>query len=129
MVRAVRGATTVENNTAEEIIRETRILLEKLVSENQIAVEDMISVIFSMTEDLDAAFPAMAARQLGWSDVALMCTPEITVPGSLQKCIRVMLHFNTEKGNRDLRYIYLKEARVLRPDLAVKEAEGRPVRG
>ncbi|HHW49719.1 MAG TPA: chorismate mutase [Clostridiaceae bacterium] len=117
-VRAIRGATTVESNSHDEIINETKELLLKIVEENNIVQEDIISIIFSVTRDLDAAFPAVAARQLGWTSIALMCTNEIDVPGSIKKCIRVLMHINTEKRNSDIRHIYLKGAKVLRPDLA-----------
>lgn len=117
MVRAIRGATTVEANNAQEILDVTCELLQTMTEQNRLSEEDIISVIFSVTADLDAAFPAVAARQLGWTDIALMSTYEINVPGSLQKCIRVLMHINTEKSNSELKYIYLKEARKLRPDL------------
>lgn len=118
MVRALRGAITVEANDSEQIIAETGTLLRKIVEENNLDIEDIISVIFSMTDDLDAAFPAVAARQLGWNSAALMCTREINVPGSLKMCIRVMMHINSEKKNNELRHIFLKEAVKLRPDLS-----------
>lgn len=117
MVRAVRGATTVENNNAEEIVKETKVLLQKLVEVNSIKEDELISAVFSVTKDLDAEFPAVAARQIGWTNVALMCANEMVVSGSLEKCIRVMVTFNTEKKNSDLKYIYLNKAKVLRPDL------------
>lgn len=117
LVRAVRGATTVENNSVNEIIDETKVLLSKMIEENNIDENDIISIIFSVTKDLDAAFPAAAARQIGWTNVALMCTNEINVPGSLGKCIRVLMHINTEKNNREIRHVYLKSAKILRPDL------------
>lgn len=117
MVRAVRGATTVESNSVAEIIDETKALLLKIIEKNDIVQENVASVIFSMTEDLDAAFPAVAARQIGWSDIALMCTNEVNVPGSLKKCIRVLMHFNTEKKNSEIKHVYLKAAKALRPDL------------
>jgi chorismate mutase len=116
-VRAVRGAITVDDNSAADIIDETKLLLKKIVEENKIEQDDIISIIFSVTADLDAAFPAVAARQLGWTSTALMCTNEINVPGSLKKCVRVLMHINSDKGNAELRHIYLKGARVLRPDL------------
>jgi chorismate mutase len=118
MVRAVRGATTVESNNADEIIKETGELLKKIIEENSIKTDDIISAFFSVTRDLDAVFPAVAARQLGWTNIALMCTNEIDVPGSLEKCIRVLIHFNTDKKNEEMKYIYLKQAKSLRPDLA-----------
>jgi chorismate mutase len=116
-VRAVRGATTVAENSAAEIIGETKFLLNKMVENNNIIVEDIISIIFSVTKDLTAAFPAAAARQLGWTEVALLCTNEIDVPGSLEKCVRVMMHINTDKESKDIRHVYLKGAKLLRPDL------------
>lgn len=116
-VRAVRGATTVGQNNSEEITGKTKILLKKMTEDNKIEQDDIISVIFTMTKDLDAVFPAVAARQLGWTDVALMCTNEIDVPGSLKKCIRVLLHINTDKSNNEIRHIYLEGAKVLRPDI------------
>ncbi len=118
MVRAVRGATTINHNTADEIISGTLEVLTEIIKENSIDVEDIISVFFTVTRDIDAEFPAVAARKLGMTDIALLCTYEIDVPGSMEKCIRVMLHFNTDKKNSDIRHIYLKEARKLRPDLS-----------
>lgn len=117
MVRAVRGATTVDLNDEQEILNATDELLRALIKENRIDKEDIISIMFSATSDLNAAFPAVAARKMGLTDIAMMCTHEMDVPGSLKKCIRVMMHFNTEKANADLKYIYLKDARKLRPDL------------
>jgi len=119
-VRAIRGATTVENNCRDEIINETKELLQKIVEENGVDQEDMISIIFSVTKDLDAAFPAVAARQLGWTSIALMCTNEIDVPGSVRKCIRVLMHINTDKRNSEIKHVYLKGAKDLRPDLTNK---------
>ncbi len=117
MVRAVRGATTVHANKREDILESTSELLARMVGENNIGKEDIISVSFTTTNDLDAVFPAVAARQLGWTDIALSCTNEMYVPGSLAMCIRVLLTFNTDKKNNELKYIYLREAKSLRPDL------------
>jgi len=116
-VRAIRGATTVEKNSVEDIMHETKKLLMEIVQANNINKDDIISVIFSATKDINAAFPATAAREMGWTDIPLMCTNEMDVPGSLEKCIRVMMHINTDKSNSQLKHIYLKEARKLRPDL------------
>lgn len=116
-VRAARGAITVENNDANEIIRETKILLEEVIKANELKTDDLASVIFTVTNDLDAAFPAVAARQIGWTSVPLMCMKEIDVPGSLGKCIRILVHFNTERKLDEVRHIYLKGAQILRPDL------------
>ncbi|NTV89744.1 MAG: chorismate mutase [Clostridiales bacterium] len=118
MVRAIRGATTVRTNGREEILEATSELLRRMVEENGIDREDIISVSFTATRDLDAVFPAVAARQeMGWTDIALSCTNEMHVPGSLPMCIRATINFNTEKKNSELRYVYLREAIVLRPDL------------
>jgi len=117
MVRAIRGATIVIQNDKQEILDATGNLLNSMIEQNKILKEDIISVIFSVTSDLNATFPATAARNLGWTDIALMCTYEIDVPGSLRKCIRVMMYFNTEKNNSELKFIYLKDAKKLRPDL------------
>jgi chorismate mutase len=116
-VRAIRGATTIDNNTVSEIIKETKHLLSEIVEQNNINKDDIISVIFSTTGDINATFPAVAAREMGWTDIALMCTNEMEVPGSLEKCIRVMMHINTEKSNKEIKYVYLGKARALRPDL------------
>src|SRR6266568_456364 len=92
--RGIRGATTVEHNDREEILAATTELLQLLIRRNDLHAEDVASAIFTVTEDLDAEFPALAARYLGWTEVALMCTREIPVPGSLEKCIRILLHVN-----------------------------------
>lgn len=116
-VRALRGATTIGKNLHKEIVYETKNLLSEIVQANSISKDDIISVIFSTTRDINAAFPAVAAREMGWTDIPLMCTNEMEVPGSLEKCIRVLMHINTDKSNSQLKHIYLKEAKKLRPDL------------
>lgn len=121
MVAAIRGATTVVSNTEQEILDATAELLEKMTEQNGITADDIISIIFTTTKDLNSAFPAVAARRLGWTHTAMICTNEIDVPGSLKKCIRVMMHINTGKKNEDLKYIYLRDARLLRPDLEDKK--------
>lgn len=120
-VRGLRGATTVENNDSVEIIEATRKLLEQMVVSNNIQQEDMVSILFTTTRDLNAAFPAVAARQLGYTDVALMCMNEIDVPGSLPQCIRILLQVNTDKSNREITHVYLNGAKVLRPDLTASK--------
>jgi chorismate mutase len=115
-VRGVRGATTVTNNDIDEILEATRELLEMIVRVNQIEVEDIASMYLTTTEDLTATYPAFAARQLGWFDVALLCGHEMHVPDGLPLCIRVLLHWNTTKGPAEIGHIYLREARSLRPD-------------
>ena len=116
--RGVRGATTVKANTREEILTETRRLLALMIRLNDIQSEDVASAIFTLTSDLDAEFPAMAARQLGWIDVPLICTHEIHVPGGLPRCIRILLNWNTEKTQADIQHVYFREATRLRPDLS-----------
>ena len=116
--RGIRGAITAEANTSEDILKATRQLLALMIRENGIQKEDIASAIFSTTRDLDAEFPALAARQLGWLDVALMCTNELSVPGSLSRCIRILLHWNTEKTADEIVHVYVKGARNLRPDLS-----------
>jgi chorismate mutase len=116
--RGVRGATTADGNTREEILQATRQLLALMIRQNGIEPHDLASAIFSTTVDLDAEFPALAARQLGWLDVALLCTHELDVPGSLRHCIRVLLHWNTTKPPGELVHVYVKGASILRPDLS-----------
>src|SRR5256885_15529136 len=115
--RGIRGATTVEHNTREEILAATTELLQLLIDRNDLHPEDVASVIFTVTEDLDAAFPALAARTLGWTEVALICTREIPVPGSLGKCIRVLLHVNTTRSAAEIQHVYIRGAVNLRPTL------------
>ncbi|MFA6430898.1 MAG: chorismate mutase [Candidatus Margulisiibacteriota bacterium] len=114
ILRGIRGAITVQKNEKKEIVEATKELLEKIISENSIEVENVASVIFTVTEDLNAEFPAVAARTIGWLDTPLLCTREINVPGSLPRCIRVLLHVNTDKKAADINHIYLKEAKILR---------------
>jgi chorismate mutase len=119
-VRAIRGATTVENNDSVEIIDETKKLLNEIIKKNSIEIEDVVSVIFTMTDDLNASFPAIAARQIGWSDIPLMCMRELDIENSLEKCIRVMFHINTNLNRDEIKHVYLNNAKVLRPDLIEK---------
>lgn len=116
--RGVRGATTVDADTREEILAATRQLLALMIRLNDIQSEDVASAIFSTTVDLNAEFPALAARQLGWLDVPLLCTHELDVPGSLRRCVRVLVHWNTAKPQREIRHVYIKDAVRLRPDLS-----------
>lgn len=116
--RAIRGATTVESDSPEQIRRATRELLETIVGRNGITSADVISAIFTVTHDLTSEFPAHAARELGWLDVPLLCTLEIPVPGSLARCIRVLLHVESDVPRTGIRHVYLHDARTLRPDLA-----------
>ena len=116
--RGLRGATTARENSPGAILAATRELLERLVARNALRVSDIASAFFTVSDDLDAAYPALAARELGWNDVALLCAREIPVPGSVERCIRVLLHINTTRGQDDLRHIYLREAAALRPGFA-----------
>jgi chorismate mutase len=116
--RGVRGATTADDNTSEAILTATRQLLALMIRQNDIRAEDVSSAIFTTTIDLNAEFPALAARQLGWMDVPLMCGHEMHVPGSLKRCVRVLLHWNTDKSPEDITHVYVREARRLRPDLS-----------
>ena len=114
--RGIRGATTVDANTREEILQAATELLQRIVQANGVRVEDVVSVFFTTTPDLTAEFPALAARRMGWDDVALLCAHEMSVPGSLPRCLRILLHVNTEKEADEIVHVYLKGARALRPD-------------
>jgi len=116
--RGVRGATTADANTREAILEATRQLLALMIRRNGIRPEDVASAIFTTTTDLNAEFPALAARQLGWTNVALMCFHELDVPGSLRKCIRILIHWNTDKPAHEIQHVYIKGAANLRPDLS-----------
>ena len=120
-VRGVRGATTAEHNEAESILVATQELLAEMVSINGIGVEDIAYAIFTITTDLDAAFPARAARLMGWGDVPLLDACEVPVPGSLPRCIRILLVWNTNRPQSKIIHTYQRKARLLRPDLARKE--------
>ena len=121
MLRGVRGATTVAADTREEVLRAVSELLEKMREANMFAITDIASVLFSVTGDIKSVFPAVAARSIGWGKVPLLCFQEIEVPDSLKLCIRVLIHINTHKSQDEIRHIYLKGARSLRPDLSYDE--------
>jgi len=115
-VRGIRGASVVADNTAEAILSETHLLLTEMIGRNGVAVEDIASVFFSLTMDLNAEFPAIAARQMGLHDVPLLCMNEVSVPGSLPRCLRILIHWNTGRLASEVIHPYLKEAVLLRPD-------------
>jgi chorismate mutase len=115
--RGVRGATTVHENNAEEILRATRELLAAVVEANGIEEEDVASVIFTTTPDLNAVYPAKAGRDFGWHRTALMGCQEIDVPDGIPRCIRILIHWNTEKTLDEIQHVYMKGAMALRPDL------------
>jgi chorismate mutase len=120
--RGIRGATTVTEDDTDLILQATRELLEAIVKENaDMKQEDIGSAIFTVTEDLTATFPAQAARQMGWSMVPMMCAREIPVPGSLPKAIRVLVHWNTETPQSQIKHVYLRDAVKLRPDLVAAQ--------
>jgi chorismate mutase len=117
-IRGIRGATTVDRNERDAILEATIELLGLLIEANDIQADDVASAIFSTTPDLDAEFPAVAARHhFGWTHVALSCTHEMAVPGSLPMCLRILLHVNTERTQAEVSHVYARGARVLRPDL------------
>ncbi len=114
----VRGATTVSRDDKDEILAATTELLEAILAANpQMQTQDLSSAFFTLTDDLSAVHPAKAARLMGWTEVPLMCAQEIPVPGSLPRCIRVLLHWNTELKQNEVHHIYLRDAVQLRPDL------------
>ncbi len=114
--RGIRGATTVEENSPEAILSATRELLYIIIRANGIEADDVASAIFTTTTDLNATFPALAARQLGWYDTALLCGNEMEVPDSLPRCIRILVHWNTSRHPKDIVHVYLRQAKNLRPD-------------
>lgn len=117
-VRGIRGATCTDSNDAEAIYAATRELMLAIVEANHIEADDVASVILTMSPDLTAAFPAKAVRSLeNWQWVPLMCASELNVPDSVPKCIRILIHLNTELSQQDLIHVYLRDAIVLRPDL------------
>ena len=118
--RGIRGATTVERNDREQILAATRELLEVLVRLNGLRPDDVAYVWFTVTADLDAEFPAFAAREIGWTEVPLMCGREIPVPGAIAGCIRVLIDWNTVKTQREVRHAFLHRAKELRPAWAVE---------
>jgi chorismate mutase len=114
---AVRGATTVAVNDPDDILCATRELLGELTRRNRLEPDEIVSILFSVTQDLTSAFPARAARELGWSDVPLLCMTEIPVPEALPRCIRIMLHVELDRPRGGLAPVYLRDAEGLRPDL------------
>ncbi len=118
MMRALRGATTVENNTKDEIFAATIEMMNEIISLNNITPSDICDIIFTVTPDLTAVFPAAAVRKMGITDVPLLDMAAPDIDGALKKCIRVMVHINTHMDNKDLTHVYLKGAKALRPDLA-----------
>jgi chorismate mutase len=117
MVRGLRGATTCEENTSEQVSEVTQELLVEMLERNGITHDDVISVLFTTTPDLTASFPATAARGVGFGDVPLLCASEINVPGAMPLTVRVLMHAYTERSRDELRHVYLRKAPSLRDDL------------
>lgn len=117
-LQGIRGATTVEANEAQLILKATDELLRHLIEANGLVPDDIVSALFTVTSDLDAAFPARAAEEYGWNIVAILHATEIPVPGSLAHCIRLLVHAYTARTRDELRHVYLRGATVLRPDRA-----------
>ncbi|MBK32833.1 MAG: chorismate mutase [Chloroflexi bacterium] len=122
-VRGVRGATTSDSNSREDILLAAHDLITGIIEANGIVVDDVASILFSTTADLNAEFPAVAARNLGFTNTALECLVEMNVPGSLARCIRVLMHVNSDKQQKEIRHIYLKNAKSLRADLIDDDSE------
>lgn len=116
-VRGIRGATTVPTNDREAIVEAVDELVREIIKRNEIDSEDISSVIFTATKDLNAEFPAVGGRRAGLNHVPLICSTEIDVPGGQPRCLRVLMHVNTTKPQTEIRHVYLREAAALRPDL------------
>lgn len=112
--RGIRGATTVEENTREAILEATKELLSEIIVANQINADDVAYAYFTTTTDVNAEFPALAAREMGWTHVALLCGHEMNVPGSLQLCLRILVLYNTEKAADEIVHVYIRGAKNLR---------------
>jgi chorismate mutase len=119
-IRALRGATTVDHDEAMLVCDATRELLVTLLEKNAATIDDVISAVFSVSADLRSEFPARAARDLGWDHVAMLCTVEMPVPGSLERCIRVLVHAELPVAQRAVKHVYLRGAEGLRPDLSTE---------
>jgi chorismate mutase len=115
-VRGIRGATAVRQDTPEAVLSATRELLEAMARANQVEAADIASVIFTVTPDLKSEYPARAARLMGWTDVPLLGATEMDVATGLKRCVRVLLHVNTERPAAEIRHVYLHDAKRLRPD-------------
>lgn len=117
MLRGIRGAITIDKDREDEILLSTRELLQSMQDQNGFDIKDIASVFLSVTPDIKSAFPAVAARAMGWDKVPMLCFQEIAVPGALGLCIRILIHLNTGKSQDEIKHVYLRDARLLRPDL------------
>ena len=129
MCCCIRGAITIEENTKECIWRNTELMLAEIMNRNGLSADDIISVVFTATRDIDAAYPAVALRKMGITEASLICMQEMYVKGSLEMCIRVMVTINTDKAQKEMQHVYLKGAVVLRPDLVKKRTEAIAIDG
>ena len=116
-VRAIRGATTLDADTRDQVVGRTAGLLREMLERNGVAPEDLISLIFTATDDIHSEFPAAAARSIGISEIPLLCARELDIEGGVTLCIRILMHCSTEKAPTALRHVYLERARPLRTDL------------
>ena len=117
LLRGLRGATTCESDTSEEIRVATQELLLAMMERNDLAHDDVVSIIFTTSTDLTSSFPATAARGIGFGDIPLLCASEIDVPGSMAKCVRILMHVYTTRARTEMRHVYLRNAQSLRDDL------------
>jgi len=118
-VRGIRGATSARSDTRDDILQATRELLAEILRSNEIdQFDEIVSILFTTTPDLTAVFPAEAAREMGMHAVPLLCASEIAVPGRLPRCVRLLMHLNTEKPAARMVHVYLGEAKCLRPDMS-----------
>lgn len=122
-MRGIRGAITVDADEPQAILDATKRLLTEMTKRNEVELDDIASVLFSMTPDLHAAFPALGAREMGWVYVPMLHFTEIAVPGSMPRCIRVLMHVETERTQQEIDHTYLDGARELRPDIAAKNPQ------
>lgn len=116
-VRALRGATTVDADTTEQISERVQALLQQMLDRNDVDKDDCISILFTATDDLHSMFPALAAREMGFGDVPLICARELDITGGTPRCVRIMMHINTDKARNELHHVYLEGAKGLRDDL------------
>lgn len=116
-VRALRGATTVDADTPEQLHERVQALLVRMLERNQVTKDDLISIVFTATADIHSMFPAAAARAIGFGDVPLLCAQELDIDGGARRCIRVLMHVNVDKDRSQLHHVYLEGARSLRDDL------------
>jgi chorismate mutase len=122
-MRGIRGAITVERDENDQMVAATKRLLSEIVTRNGVELDDIASVLFSLTPDLHAGFPALGAREMGWVHVPMLHFTEIDVPGALERCIRVLVHVNTTRSQNQIEHVYLEKAAALRPDLANRAAQ------